>query len=70
MLAPIVFSLLGCVSCQQVVLTSNSNPLDDVFEDLVNETMSFWHVPGMSIAVIDGNDTWAEVKESFLSCAY
>lgn len=37
------------------------NPLNEEFENLVAETLEKWHVPGMSIAVVDGENTWAKV---------
>jgi hypothetical protein len=62
------------VSCLQLAsglegqkpLQSNSaGPLDAKFASLVNETLHSWHVPGFSIAVIDGDDVWAEVSPKF-----
>lgn len=45
----------------QKPLRGNSRgPLDAKFGSLVNETLNSWHVPGFSIAVIDGDDIWAE----------
>ncbi|KAJ5259437.1 hypothetical protein N7478_012418 [Penicillium angulare] len=32
----------------------------DGFTRLVHQTLDKWHVPGMAIAVIDGDDTWSE----------
>ncbi|PWY87986.1 beta-lactamase/transpeptidase-like protein [Aspergillus sclerotioniger CBS 115572] len=37
-----------------------TNPLDESFKNLVHETLTQWHVPGISIAVVDGDNTWAE----------
>lgn len=37
-------------------------PLDDVFEKLVNQKLSEWHVPGISIAVVYNNKTYAKVS--------
>lgn len=36
-------------------------PFDTAFERLVNKTLEYWHVPGMSIGVVDGNNTWTRV---------
>jgi len=34
-----------------------TGPFDAEFEKLVNETLAFWKTPGLSIAVVDGDDT-------------
>jgi len=39
-----------------------SGPFDARFAKLVKETLDKWHVPGISIAVVDGDDMWAEVN--------
>lgn len=36
--------------------------LDERFEKLVQETLNRWHVPGVSVAVVDGDNTWAKVS--------
>ncbi|KAJ5088695.1 beta-lactamase/transpeptidase-like protein [Penicillium angulare] len=37
------------------------NPMNrEGFKDLVHQTLDKWHVPGMAIAVIDGDNTWSE----------
>ncbi|KAJ5127047.1 beta-lactamase/transpeptidase-like protein [Penicillium atrosanguineum] len=38
----------------------SSSPLSSSFATLVQRTLDRWHVPGMAIAVVDGEDTWAE----------
>lgn len=62
------------VSCLQLAwglegqkpLQSNlAGPLNANFASLVNETLHLWHVPGFSIAVIDGDDVWVEVRSIF-----
>lgn len=41
--------------------SSVRNPLkDDAFVALVNRTLAEWHVPGLSIAVIQGDEIFAE----------
>lgn len=37
-------------------------PLDDIFEKLVNQKLSEWHVPGISVAVVYNNKTYAKVS--------
>lgn len=36
-------------------------PFDDDFEKLVKQKLSEWHVPGVSIAVVHNNKTYAKV---------
>lgn len=38
-----------------------TSPLNEDFEKLVHETLSKWHIQGVSVAVVDGDETWAEV---------
>lgn len=38
------------------------SPFDDEFEALVTETLAAWHVPGVAVAVLDGDATWTEVR--------
>jgi hypothetical protein len=48
---------------QQLVLKDKpASPFDSKFAKLAKETLELWHVPGLSIAVVDGNDTWADVS--------
>jgi hypothetical protein len=39
-----------------------NRPLDKKFEKLVKETLETWHVPGVSVAVVDGENTYAQVS--------
>jgi hypothetical protein len=48
----------------QRFLSESAGPLDSKFAALVNKTLHSWHVPGLSIAVIDGDDVWAEVRQN------
>ncbi|KAK8130957.1 beta-lactamase/transpeptidase-like protein [Apiospora sp. TS-2023a] len=45
----------------QKVLTGHHdhNPLDDAFERFALETLDEFHVPGLAIAIVDGENTWA-----------
>jgi len=36
-------------------------PLNERFENLAKATLELWHVPGIAIAVVDGDKTWAKV---------
>ena len=39
---------------------ASTNPLDADFDELVNGTLSSWHVPGISIAVVVGDEVFAK----------
>lgn len=39
-----------------------TSPLDTAFETLANQTLKDWHVPGISIAVVQGAQTFAKVR--------
>jgi CubicO group peptidase (beta-lactamase class C family) len=41
---------------------SENGPLDKKFERLVKEILDTWHVPGVSVAVVDGENTYARVS--------
>ena len=38
--------------------------LDGSFDELVEETLEYWKVPSISIAVIDGDDVYSKVFAS------
>lgn len=42
--------------------TRAGNPLTEEFAAFVKEKLEKWKVPGMSLAVIDGEDVYAEVR--------
>lgn len=46
----------------QKVLKGKANPLDKSFKVFVDKALEEWHVPGVSVAVVDGDETWAEVS--------
>ena len=46
----------------QKPLARKGSPLTEDFRKLVVETLDEWHIPGLSIAVIDGDDIWTEVN--------
>ncbi len=39
----------------------NASPFTKDFNALVEELLEEWHVPGMAIAVVDGDETWSKV---------
>lgn len=47
-----------------MVSNTEDGPLDKKFEKLVKETLEIWHVPGVSVAVVDGETTYAQVNFS------
>jgi CubicO group peptidase (beta-lactamase class C family) len=40
----------------------SNGPLDARFDQLVTDTLQRWNVPGLSIAVVDEEKTWAKVR--------
>lgn len=38
------------------------NPLNEEISKFVHESLDVWHVPGMSVGVIDGDDIYTEVR--------
>lgn len=69
MFSPIVFSLpilsffaLSSAAEQKILSNDGSNPLNAEFTKIVNETLNVFHVPGISIGVVDGDEMWAEVS--------
>lgn len=50
---------------------SRSQPyLDESFDNDVKKTLEYWKVPGLSIAVVDGDDVYSKVLNTswFTSC--
>ena len=41
-----------------------TSPFSAEFEEIILQTLKEWHIPGMSIAVIDGKGTWTQVTAS------
>lgn len=41
-------------------LDNEDGPLDENFERIVRDQLGLWHVPGVSVAVVDGENTWAK----------
>ena len=40
----------------------NASPFTKDFDTLVEELLEEWHVPGIAIAVVDGDETWTKVR--------
>ena len=47
---------------QRLLKYSKSSPLNAEFAKLVHDTLDLWHVPGVSIGVVDGDLEWSEVS--------
>ena len=41
-----------------------ANPLDAEFDNLVYDIIASWHVPGISIAVVSGEQVFAKVRNT------
>lgn len=70
--------VLGVGGTQQIPLESQtSNKDQDVphfgelplltagLEEYIEDVMDRWHAPGMAVAVINGEDTWAKASNSW-----
>ena len=53
--------LVSFSAAKQHVLKEDTGPFTSKFGQLANETLEIFHVPGVSIAVVDGDNVWAEV---------
>ncbi len=40
----------------------SSSPFNEDFGEFVRESLDIWHVPGMSVGVIDGDDVYTEAS--------
>ena len=45
---------------------STTNPFDTEFDELVIDDLANWHVPGLSIAVVSGDQVFAKVCNSHM----
>ncbi|KAJ4152924.1 hypothetical protein LMH87_009442 [Akanthomyces muscarius] len=43
-----------------IATTSARNPFDDDLRNFIDDLMERWKIPGMSVAVVDGDDVYAE----------
>ena len=53
-------------SSQKPLGGGKSSPFTEEFNKLASQTLERWHVPGMAVAVVDGDSTWAEVRCSWV----
>ena len=58
-------ALLLCSSvtlADQASADERPSPLNEDFNKFVQQNLDYWHVPGISIAVVDNNETFSRVK--------
>jgi len=60
-LFPLCISILLLCSVSAI---GQPSPLTDDFNDFVSQNLDHWHVPGFSIAVVNGNETFSKVLYS------
>lgn len=47
---------------QQIPLQEGEvSPFSPAFNELVSQNLDYWHVPGISIAVVNGDETFSKV---------
>jgi hypothetical protein len=46
----------------------SSSPFSPAFEELINQSLHHYHVPGLAIAIVDGDDTFSRVSSRL--CLY
>ena len=65
MLLGLICFLLGYSSLSEAfqipLSTAETSPFTADFDQLVAETLAHWHTPGVSIAVVDGDQTFSKV---------
>lgn len=44
------------------------SPFTKDYEKHVGELLEKWHVPGVAIGIVDGDDTWTEVRRVYSRC--
>ena len=55
-------SLSALSGAYQIPLTTpDKSPFTPDFDHLVADTLDYWHTPGISIAVVDGEKTFSKV---------
>lgn len=65
LLPSVVIAFQGRFNGQSPILDSeSSSPLNAKFDSFVQETLADWHIPGLAIAVIDGNSTYSKARAS------
>ena len=65
-----IFAICFCalLLCNSVALTNQAftgerpSPLNEDFDKFVHQNLDYWHVPGISIALVDNNETFSKVQ--------
>jgi hypothetical protein len=69
LLLALPLSVSAAQSNQQTVLKEqkdHNSPFNAEFEKLAYDTLELWHVPAVSIAVVDGSESFARVRRRFI----
>ena len=45
-----------------------ASPISPSFDDFVLDNLDYWHVPGLSIAVVDGDEIFSKVCYALYFC--
>ena len=65
MLLPLTYFFLGYSTLSETLQiplsTPGTSPFTTDFDKLVAETLAHWNTPGVSIAVVDGDQTFSKV---------
>lgn len=65
MLLPLTGLLFGYTALSEALQfplsRPDTSPFNANFDTLVAETLAHWHTPGISVAVIDGDQTFSKV---------
>lgn len=56
-----VGELVAATETQKPLGGGRAGPFTKDFGKHVDELLETWHVPGVAIGVVDGDDTWTEV---------
>lgn len=55
-------STVAAAADTQEPLSSSDNPFTKDADKFIQDTMQTWHLPGVAVAVIDGNQTFYKVS--------
>ena len=65
-----IYAICFCalLHCNSVALADKASPgerlspLNEDFDKFVHQNLDYWHVPGISIVVVDNNETFSKVQ--------
>lgn len=52
----------------QIAIKTDESPFDPEFDALVSKLLEEWKVPGLSIAVVHGSESYSKVNLDSLGC--